>query len=325
METGLLATEQKVDAVRAPLSRRPVTVRTGAVVLAALLLAGCSTPSATGEDAEESAGSRSVEHARGTATVPETPQRIVVLEPLELDTAVALGVTPVGAAVASNTAGIPEYLGVDGVEPVGTVPEPDIEAIAALEPDLILGTESRHSKLYEQLDSIAPTVFMASQSDPWQDNAELIGEALGKSTELDDLLGAYNQRCGQLASAYDVAGETAQLIRPRDETTLSLYGPTSFAGSALECAGFSIPEQDWVDGLQADISPENVLDAQADHVFVTAADVSDESSVPEAIRANTDAFPRVTLVDTSYWVSGVGPLGGQKVLDDIEAYLEDLN
>lgn len=310
--------------MRPPTFRRPAAARAGAVVLAALLLTGCSTTAATGEGDGEGSGTRSVEHARGTATVPDAPQRVVVLEPLELDTAVALGVTPVGAAVASNTAGIPAYLGVDGVEPVGTVPEPDIEAIAALEPDLILGTESRHSKLYEQLDSIAPTVFMASQSDPWQENAELIGEALGKSDELDDLLGAYNDRCGELASAYDVAGQTAQLVRPRDETTLSLYGPTSFAGSALECVGFSIPEQDWVDGLQADISPENVLDARADHVFVTTADVSDEASIPEAIRANADAFPNVTLVDTSYWVSGVGPLGGQKVLDDIEAYLTDL-
>lgn len=317
--------EPKVDAVRIASLRRSatITVTTGAILL--LALTGCSAPAASEPSGDETVGTRSVEHARGTAEVPDEPQRVVVLEPLELDTAVALGVTPVGAAVASNTAGIPSYLGVEGVEPVGTVPEPDIEAIAALRPDLILGTESRHSKLYEQLESIAPTVFMASQSDPWQENAALIGDALGKSAELDDLLGAYNDRCAQLASDYAVEGQTAQLIRPRDETTLSLYGPTSFAGSALECVGFTIPEQDWVDGLQADISPENILDAQADNVFVTAADVDDESTVPAAITANEAAFPRVTLVDTSYWVSGVGPLGGQKVLDDIESYLKDAN
>ncbi len=68
-----------------------------------------------------------------------------MLEPVQLDTAVALGTTPVGAAVASNVTGVPAYLGVgDAVEPVGTVPEPDLEAIAALRPDLVLGTQTRH-------------------------------------------------------------------------------------------------------------------------------------------------------------------------------------
>ncbi|MBY0689868.1 ABC transporter substrate-binding protein [Microbacterium marinilacus] len=298
---------------------------TSATLAAALLLAGCAAQPADGEEAREASaadGTRSVEHARGTAEVPEDPQRVVVLEPVELDTAVALGVTPVGAAVASNVAGIPEYLGVEGVEPVGTVPEPDLEAIAALEPDLILGTESRHSELYDQLEAIAPTVFMATQADPWQDNVLLIGDALGQRDEAQELLDGFNERCAQIGEDHDVSGETANLIRPRDETTLSLYGPVSFGGGALECVGLTIPDQEWEDGLQADISPENILNAKADYVFVTTADVDDESTVPAAIAENSAEFPSVTLVDTSYWVSGVGPKGGEKVLDDIEQFLE---
>ncbi|WP_271982804.1 ABC transporter substrate-binding protein [Pseudoclavibacter terrae] len=293
--------------------------------LTGLLLAGCATGAAetpaSGDNEGGASATRSVEHARGTAEVPADPQRVVVLEPVELDTAVALGVTPVGAAVASNVAGIPEYLGVDGVEPVGTVPEPDLEAIAALKPDLILGTESRHSKLYDQLGAIAPTVFMATQADPWQENVLLIGEALGQQDEAQELLTGFNDRCEEIKSQTASAGKTANLIRPRDETTLSLYGPTSFAGGALECAGLTIPEQQWEDGLQADISPENVLEAKADYVFVTTADVEDASTVPTAITQNATEFPSVTLVDTSYWVSGVGPKGGALVLDDIERFL----
>ncbi|CAH0186976.1 putative siderophore-binding lipoprotein YfiY precursor [Microbacterium foliorum] len=254
--------------------------------------------------------------------MPDDVERVVTLEPLELDTAVAVGITPVGAAVASNVASTPAYLGVDGVESVGTVPEPDLEAIAALKPDLILGTEARHSALYEQLSAIAPTVFIETQADPWRENAQLIGEALNRDDEVADLLTAVDERCESLSDEYAVDGETAQLIRPRDETTLSLYGPVSFAGSLLECVGYTIPDQDWADGLQADISPENIVDAAADNVFVTAADVDDESAIPAALTQNADAFGRVTLVDTAYWVSGVGPKGAQAVLDDIEKYLE---
>ncbi|WP_424464184.1 ABC transporter substrate-binding protein [Pseudoclavibacter helvolus] len=308
-----------------PTPRRASTLIASGALLA-LLLTGCSaaasdTPTATDAADAGSAETRSVEHARGTAEVPADPQRVVVLEPVELDTAVALGVTPVGAAVASNVAGIPSYLGVDGVEPVGTVPEPDLEAIAALKPDLILGTESRHSKLYDQLGAIAPTVFMATQADPWQENVLLIGEALGQQAEAQQLLDGFNERCEEIASASGAAGKTANLIRPRDETTLSLYGPTSFAGGALECAGLTIPEQEWEDGLQADLSPENILEARADYVFVTTTDVDDATTIPAAITQNEAEFPSVTLVDTSYWVSGVGPKGGELVLDDIERFL----
>ena len=290
---------------------------------AGLLLGGCSDASSAQEETA-AAAERSVTHARGTTEVPAEPRRVVVLEPLELDTAVALGVTPVGAAVASNVAGIPAYLGVgDAVESVGTVPEPDLEAIAALEPDLILGTDSRHGDLYGKLAGIAPTVFVATQADPWQDNVRLVGEALGQAEEADELLAGYRSRCEEIEAEHRLSGTTANLLRPRDEATLSLYGPTSFAGSTLECAGFTIPDRDWQDSILVDISPERVPEAAADHVFVTTSDVADQGSVPTLIRDNPAAFPEVSLVDTSYWVSGVGPLGGQRVLDDIDRILDE--
>lgn len=303
--------------------RRPATALLALTAAAALLLTGCAVAETAADDTSATdADLRQVEHARGTTDVPEQAQRVVTLEPLELDTAVALGITPVGAAIASNITGAPAYLGVEGVQSVGTVPEPDLEAIAALKPDLILGTETRHSALYEQLSAIAPTVFIATQADPWRDNAALIGQALNREDEVAALLASVDERCDTLADEYAVDGQTAQLIRPRDETTLSLYGPVSFAGSLLECVGYTIPERDWADGLQADLSPENILDAQADHVFVTTIDVDDSSTMPAALRQNAGAFAAATLVDTSYWVSGVGPKGAHTVLDDIEAYLE---
>jgi len=286
----------------------------------ALVLSGCAG-GADAAPAESSASTHEVTHARGTTAVSTAPQRVVTLEPLELDTAVSVGITPVGAAVANMVNGVPSYLGVEGVAPVGTVSEPDLEAIAALKPDLILGTESRHSALYDQLSAIAPTVFIATQADPWRENAALIGDALGREDDVKKTVDAVDQRCDEIKAAHDLTGKTAEMIRPRDETTLSLYGPVSFAGSLLECVGYTIPDHAWEDGLQADISPENIASATADAVFVTTADVNDPSTVPAAIAQNAASFPVVTLVDTSTWVAGVGPKGAQSVLDDIETFL----
>lgn len=312
--------------------RSPVTTtRTGTGLLAAAvvaLLAACSGGSGAGTAATDGAStpaaeaSHVVEHARGETEVPGAPTRVVVLEPVQLDTAVALGVVPVGAAVLNEAAGVPAYLGDEaaGIETVGTVQEPNVQKIAALAPDLIIGTESRHSALYDQLSDVAPTVFMASQADPWQDNVQFTAEALGDTAGADALLTAYDDRCAAIADELDTAGTTAQLIRPRDGI-LTLYGPTSFAGSTLECVGLTTPERDWEDSISVDLSPELVLEATADLVLVTTTDVTDESTVPEAVRANADALGTVELVDQSTWITGVGPLGGQAVLDDIERIL----
>ena len=292
-----------------------------------IVLSSCSAGAGTASDDSTGASSAAaethqVEHARGETDVPADPQRIVVLEPVQLDTTVALGAIPVGAAVLNETAGIPAYLGEDaaGIQTVGTVAEPSIEKIAALKPDLIIGTESRHSALYDQLSSIAPTVFMASQADPWVDNVGLVARALGDEAGADELLAAYNDRCAEIAETYDVAGTTVNFVRPRDGV-LTLYGPTSFAGSTLECAGFTIPERDWEGSISVDLSPERVLEAAGDFVLVSAADVSDPTAVPDSVVANETALGDVTVVDQSFWITGVGPFGGMTVLDDIERIL----
>ncbi|KZF02813.1 iron ABC transporter substrate-binding protein, partial [Rhodococcus sp. EPR-279] len=196
-----------------------------ALALTIAALGATATACSSTDAAPDSAGSatRSIETVRGTVEVPETPLRIVTLEPVELDTTVALGVMPVGTAVLSETSGVPSYLGTEAanIATVGTVAEPTIEDIAALQPDLILGTETRHAEYYDQLAAIAPTVFMASQSDPWRENVSFVGRTLGKENDAEELLSAYEDRCAEIAEEFDTAGQTAQLIRPRNgELTL---------------------------------------------------------------------------------------------------------
>jgi iron complex transport system substrate-binding protein len=93
----------------------------------------------------------------GEAETEGTPGRVVVLDTGELDSAMSLGVTPVGAV---EGLGLPSYLeGTGEIENVGTIEEPTLEKIATLEPDLILSSKFRHEPIYDQLSQIAPTVF----------------------------------------------------------------------------------------------------------------------------------------------------------------------
>lgn len=300
-----------------------------ALAITALAVAAGATACSSADTADGSAGeaTRTVETVRGSIDVPDNPLRVVTLEPVELDTTVALGIVPVGTAVLSETAGVPAYLGTEaaGIATVGTVAEPTIEDIAAAQPDLILGTETRHAQYYDQLSAIAPTVFIASQSDPWRDSVRFVGRVLGKEAKAEELLTAYDDRCAEIAEKHDTAGKTAQLIRPRSGE-LTLYGPSSFAGSTLECAGFTTPPRpEWADEISVDLSPELAAQAAADLIVVTADNPSDPAAIPSSITANAAALPNPHAVDLSYWITGVGPMGGQTVLDDIDRILSDSN
>ncbi|AMY54065.1 iron ABC transporter substrate-binding protein [Rhodococcus sp. 05-2254-5] len=300
-----------------------------ALAITALAVAAGATACSSADTADGSAGeaTRTVETVRGSIDVPDNPLRVVTLEPVELDTTVALGIVPVGTAVLSETAGVPTYLGTEaaGIATVGTVAEPTIEDIAAAQPDLILGTETRHAQYYDQLSAIAPTVFIASQSDPWRDSVRFVGRVLGKEAKAEELLTAYDDRCAEIAEKHDTAGKTAQLIRPRSGE-LTLYGPSSFAGSTLECAGFTTPPRpEWADEISVDLSPELAAQAAADLIVVTADNPSDPAAIPSSITANAAALPNPHAVDLSYWITGVGPMGGQTVLDDIDRILSASN
>jgi iron complex transport system substrate-binding protein len=113
------------------------------------------------------------------------------------------------------------------------------------------------------------------------------------------------------------------LIRPRSGE-LTLYGPSSFAGSTLECAGFTTPPRpEWADEISVDLSPELAAQAAADLIVVTADNPSDPAAIPASITANAATLPNPHAVDLSYWITGVGPMGGQTVLDDIDRILSD--
>ena len=105
--------------------------------------------------------------------IEKKPERVVVLDTGELDDVLSLGIKPVGMVTTEGASPVPSYLEdqVKGVETVGTIQELDLEKIASLEPDLILGSQLRADKLYDELDSIAPTVFSIRPGFPWKETS----------------------------------------------------------------------------------------------------------------------------------------------------------
>lgn len=168
------------------------------VVAAFVLVAGCAGPVAgepAGPPGEPGAFPVTVPHGQGEAVVPGPPQRVVVLGAGDEQIATALG-APIVGAVRNPVSDDGGWLGVDPprAAEVGVLDsiEPDLEAIAALRPDLILMTTAQPSfaAVHPQIAAIAPTVSYRTEllQDPGDELTRMIGAALGKPAEAQDLI-----------------------------------------------------------------------------------------------------------------------------------------
>ncbi|MBB3086989.1 iron-siderophore ABC transporter substrate-binding protein [Geodermatophilus sabuli] len=194
---------------------RPV-LRGAALLAVAVLATSCgSDPADDGADAATSSGGSSgafpvtVPTAFGEVTVEEEPARVVALGWSDAETALALGVQPVGASdwLGFGGEGVgpwAEGLYDEAPELIDTL-EPSLEAIAALEPDLILDTRSAATQdRYDLLSQIAPTISQPEGVGPyqttWQQQLELVGQALGKEDEAAQLEDDVEQRFADAAA-----------------------------------------------------------------------------------------------------------------------------
>ncbi|TYP82785.1 iron complex transport system substrate-binding protein [Blastococcus xanthinilyticus] len=273
------------------------------VVVAALALTACGHDpapegdAAGGATASEAGFPRTVEHAMGSTEIPAEPERVVVLDTGELDSALSLGVTPVGAVTTAVSEEFLSYLAEDaeGVEVVGTIAEPDLEAIAALEPDLILSNSVRHEDIYEQLAQIAPTVFAADLGDTWKENLLLDAEALGKEEEAEELLADYEEQAGRLGEDIgDAAGTTVSPLRFVGGA-IRAYRPDSFIGTVLADIGLDHIELPAGENPTfAELSPEQLTQGDADIVLYSSYGAADESGEAEVVGG--PLWPRLTAV-----------------------------
>ena len=220
------------------------TAAAGAVL--ALLLAGCSSGTARDGNAEAApdAGKASaasfpvtIEGALGSATIPSEPKRVVTIGWGSADTVVALGTTPVGVEAASWGGDADGYFPWvrDAIEARGdslpavfdVYPEIDVEAVLALQPDLILAPQSGLSATeYATLSAFAPTVAFPEEAwrTGWAEQISIIGEALGKPVEAESLIGGINTELAAGAAEHpEFADLSFAYVYAAEPGALNLY------------------------------------------------------------------------------------------------------
>lgn len=171
-------------------------------------------------------GLRPFAHAAGETCVPENPQRIVTTQDQNaMLPLLELGVKPVGSAglpLEDGTFLFRRVAGFDtgGIEFVGSYSEPNLEAIALLKPDLIIGPPYQ-ADIYDALSAIAPTVLIDVHERPL-DEALLDFATLVNATEQAGAKrAAYHARVAELREA---------LAERRDRLTVSIITPGDDSG-----------------------------------------------------------------------------------------------
>jgi iron complex transport system substrate-binding protein len=314
--------------------RRHVLHATGLAVAAALTLTACGgTEEASDAEvsaANEAAFPRTVEHAMGTTEIPARPERVVVLDTGELDSVLSLGVTPVGAVTTAVSEQFLSYLaeGAAEVEVVGTIAEPNLEAIAALQPDLILSNEVRHADIYPQLSQVAPTVFAERVGAVWKDNFALAAEALGREEEAATALAEYEQAAAELGESLgDPAGTTVSPLRFVAGTIRS-YQPASFIGTVLADIGLRQIELPTGEvPTFAEISAEELTTADADIVLHSSYGPAADSGAAAVLggplwpRLGAVQNDRAYAVEDDVFFTGIGLTAATLIVEDLTEQL----
>jgi iron complex transport system substrate-binding protein len=298
---------------------------------------GAAPEQAPSAPAEAPGFPRTVAHAMGETEIPDRPERVVALDNTLSGAVLLLGTELVGyTTLQAADEPLPSYLGADAERfgasavPVGMLTSPSLEAIAALEPDVILSAKVRHADLYDELSRIAPTVFSETTGPTWKDNIRLTGRVLGSEVQAEEAITAFEARAQRVGDAIRAATGTnpvVSVVRFVDGPA-RLYTESTYSGVVLADAGLARPPSqqggEQTSAGQVEISEERILDADADHIFVTT--YPDGAGESDATRARFTANPlwgeltgQIHEVPDLTWMSAVGMQGAHAILDDLAA------
>lgn len=276
---------------------------------------------------------REITHAMGVTEVPDNPQRIVVLTNEGTEALLASGITPVGAV--RSWLGGPWYAHIatemTDVTVVGEESAVNLEAIAALEPDLILGNKTRQEKIYDQLSAIAPTVMSERLRGDWKINMALYTDAAGKGAEGEAALAAFDARVDKIAEAAGPALQERISLGRFMASLTRIYYKDTFAGLILSEIGFARPAVQDKDEFADDVGKERIPDFDGDRLFYFVYETGDGAAAAQANDWTSDPLwqnlpvvkaGKAHAVDDAVWNTAGGIIAANLLLDDLEEIYE---
>lgn len=304
------------------------------VAALALLLGACGSVEQTGAGAASEAGAAAaggepvtVTDARGEQISLDAPATEVVgLEWGVVENLVTLGVMPTGVADVEGYTNWVSAARLDsGVADVGTRGEPSVDALVALDPDLVIATTDLPSNVVEQIEQAVPVLVVRGAAaerpiEQMRDNLTLVAEAVGKTEEAAALLEDFDAAVAEGTQQIEDAGLTGRGFVLADgylegsTVSIRMFTDGSLAGAVGEALGLNnawTGEGDPDYGLaQTDVEG---LTALGDVEFLYYAnDNAGGDPFAEGLTGNAiwDSLPFVTGGDVHRLPDGIWMFGG---------------
>jgi ABC-type Fe3+-hydroxamate transport system substrate-binding protein len=259
------------------------------------------------DESKETVRPLKVQHVLGETKVPGQARRPLTLTLDSLDDTLALQVRP--ARAAAPGARLPRYLRAagGGVSLMRPVTAADLAAVEAIHPDLIIGSagtdgHSGQGPLYDRLSLIAPTVMTALGGGQWKLNVRLVGEALGRTNDAEQLLIDYD---------HEVALARKAIRTARGAASASLGAAPRVAVAFATADGIRFAKRDSFAGtILADAGVKQVHTmADADITLLSRG------------RGAKGLSGRFTDVDAALWWGPGGALAAKAALADLQRAL----
>lgn len=281
---------------------------------------------------DQKPSTRLIQHAMGTTAITGTPKRVVTLFQGATDSAVALGLMPVGVVESWVQKPVYEYLraSLRGSEIVGLETQPNLEKLVALKPDLIVAAKFRHEAIYPQLSAIAPVIYLEEIFD-FKHTVQLMGQALNRDQKAREILDNWVRKIDlfrtQLSTKNNVDWpKDISLLNFRADH-LRFVSQRSFSGSILKEVGFthsSLARTDsWTYKKITSKEALPTINAETFFIFVRAEQPAvtqnykkwQKHPLWKALQANR--IGQAYEVDEIIWSLSGGIIGANMILDDL--------
>ncbi|MED3622624.1 siderophore ABC transporter substrate-binding protein [Neobacillus thermocopriae] len=306
-----------------------------------LVLAACGGAKETSQQ-EKSSGSKgsetteakevTIQHKFGEVVVKKNPEKVVVFDFGVLDTLDELGVEVAGVPQAMIPSYLEKYADKKYTN-VGSLKEPDFEAIHALQPDVIF-ISARQAELYDQFAEIAPTVFIeldfTKYMESFEKNMNLIGQIFGKEEKVASELKEIKANIEKLNKKATSANQKG-LIVLTNEGKVSAFGPNSRYGFVHDVFGFGAVDKDIEVSTHGQVVTfEYIMEKNPDVLFVIDRNVAvggeagAKKTIENELVQKTNAYKnnKIVYLDANTWYLSGGGLKSIKLMaEEIEAAL----
>ena len=246
-----------------------------------------------------------ITHYSGTDIVPVNPETLVVADMAAMLSLHDLGVEGVVGLLALGVPVPDKYdaaLNYPDFEEIGSVWEPDYEAINALEPDLII-VAGRSSRIYADMKEIAPTADLTVWEDfynKFQEQHRNMGKIFSVEERVEERLAELDAMVEEVSAQTANAGKALILMTTGAEVTA--YGPGSRFGFVHDTFGYAAADENLErEATHGDaVSFEYILEMQPDVLFV----IDRASAVGEEGQAAHEILDNELVAQTPAWQNG---------------------